>query len=133
MTESKLRFVNPFVKSLQYNLLESFEQGKPVKIHNQFNVTISKAESSNEAMVDLKITVDETSENSPFSFEIVMASFFKWDDCYDEITVNNLLSINAPALLLGYARPIISVMTSSCPGGAYNLPFYNFVNQEKKD
>lgn len=128
MTESKLRFTNPFIKSFQYKLLETYSPQNPSTINNFFNVSIARAETGNEAMVDLDIKVDETkSSNSPFFYEMTISAFFKWDDCYDEETVKSLLSINAPALLLGYARPIISVMTSTCPCGAYNLPFYNFL------
>ena len=53
---------------------------------------------------------------------------FLWDDVYDEETLQDLLSQNAPALLLGYARPIIANMTSVGPTSTYNLPFYNFTD-----
>ena len=53
---------------------------------------------------------------------------FLWDDVYDEETLRDLLSKNAPALLLGYARPIIANMTSAGPMAAYHLPFYNFTD-----
>ncbi|MEI3592754.1 MAG: hypothetical protein V8Q05_07985 [Lachnospiraceae bacterium] len=37
--------------------------------------------------------------------------------------IEKLLNQNAPSLLLGYLRPIISQITAASPYNAYNLPF----------
>ena len=40
--------------------------------------------------------------------------------------VNSMLNVNAPALLLGYMRPIVSSITNSSALPVYNIPFINF-------
>ena len=64
-----------------------------------------------------------------FALLFVIMANFEWDETYDSETINNLLLINAPSLLLGYARPIISNITSNSIG-QYDLPFMNFVSSD---
>ena len=131
MKESNFKFTNPIVEELVYNISEKYNPSIAPTVNNNFEVNIARSESSNEAIVRLKVTVDGNLEdaNSPFSVSLTIGAKFIWDDSYDEETISSLLSINAPALLLGYARPIISSITTTCPCGAYNLPFYNFLQK----
>lgn len=62
---------------------------------------------------------------SNFKLRIKVASDFKWEDL-DEKTAESMLNLNAPALLLGYMRPIVANITNSSNFPAYNLPFINF-------
>ena len=129
MKESNFKFSNPIVEAMEYSVSNKFDSTIPPSIKNQFDVKIGKSETLNEAIVRLTVLIDANQENtnSPFSISLTIGAKFIWDDSYDIDTVNSMLSINAPALLLGYARPIISSITSSSPYGSYNLPFYNFV------
>lgn len=131
MKESNFKFTNPIVEELVYNISEKYNPSITPTVNNNFEVNIARSESSNEAIVRLKVTVDGNLDdaNSPFSVSLTIGAKFIWDDSYDEETISSLLSINAPALLLGYARPIISSITTTCPCGAYNLPFYNFLQK----
>ena len=131
MKESNFKFTNPIVEKLVYNISEKYNPSITPTVNNNFEVNIARSESSNEAIVRLKVTVDGNLDdaNSPFSVSLTIGAKFIWDDSYDEETISSLLSINAPALLLGYARPIISSITTTCPCGAYNLPFYNFLQK----
>ena len=47
------------------------------------------------------------------------------EDLSDE-RVESMLKMNAPALLLGYMRPIVAGLTNSSNFATYNLPFINF-------
>ena len=51
---------------------------------------------------------------------------FRWPDSLNVEMVEKLLNQNAPSLLLGYLRPIISQITAASPYNAYNLPFIDF-------
>ena len=84
----------------------------------------------NEAIVQLSILIGrkEFTTEEPFCVDMTIGAKFKWDDVYDEETLQELLSKNAPALLLGYARPIIANITDAGPIPAYHLPFYNFTD-----
>ena len=129
MKKSNLRFAAPIIRKLEYliNPPDSEGENNSINISNAFKVNINKYENKNEAIVELNIIIGQKeSEPSPFYVDMVIGAVFKWDNSYDEETVQNLLSINAPALLLGYARPIVATITNMSPYPSYNLPFYNF-------
>lgn len=85
---------------------------------------ITRREQKKEAIVELTIELgcDEKSINSPFALKIIIGAKFLWDNTLDEEMLNSLLTINAPSLLLGYAKPVISNITANSMG-AYDLPF----------
>lgn len=129
MKKSSLKFTNPIITKLEYeiNAINDKKENDAIKISNTFKVNIKRSEEEKEAVVELNIIIGAKENNeAPFYVDMVMGAIFKWDDSYDENTVKDLLSINAPALLLGYARPIIATITNMSPFPAYNLPFYNF-------
>ena len=55
----------------------------------------------------------------------------KWNSELEDSKVNSFLNQNAPALLLSYARPIISMITNASRFPAYNIPFINFADAKK--
>ena len=61
-----------------------------------------------------------------------MGSEFSWEDEKEDDLISELLNINAPALLTGYMRPIISLITSSSRFPTFNLPFLDFTQQYKE-
>lgn len=71
------------------------------------------------------LSIGEISEKNPFFINISEAAGFKWED--DTEDVDKLLSQNAPALLLSYMRPTISMITAASKYPAYNLPYINFI------
>ena len=128
MEKSKLYFTNPIIKNINYKVnlnLEPYNDGS-IDIANTFKLNIKRAENKNEALVELNIIIGEEDEKLPFFIDMIICAIFKWEDAYDEKTLQGLLSINAPALLLGYARPMIATITNMSPYPVYNLPFYNF-------
>lgn len=48
----------------------------------------------------------------------------KWEEM-DKKIIESMLRMNAPALLLGYMRPIVANITNSSNFPVYNLPFLN--------
>lgn len=130
MKQSNLRFTNPIVTKFEFLVNTHYVKSDATSIQNSFEVEINRNSNKNEAIVKLNILVGEKefSEDIPFYVDMTIGAKFLWDDVYDDDTLQNLLSKNAPALLLGYARPIIANMTSAGPMTAYNLPFYNFTD-----
>lgn len=128
MKESSLKFTNPSITHLVFDINSEFKEKDAVSITNTFNVEVSKGKDENAAVVQLNIIVGDKdfSKDVPFYFNITIGAMFSWDDVYDDETLQTLLSKNAPALLLGYARPIIANITESSPIPAYHIPFYNF-------
>lgn len=128
MKESSLKFTNPSITHLVFDINSEFKEKDSVSITNTFNVEVSKGKDESAAVVQLNIIVGDKdfSKDVPFYFNITIGAMFSWDDVYDDETLQTLLSKNAPALLLGYARPIIANITESSPIPAYHIPFYNF-------
>ncbi len=129
MKKSSLKFTNPIITKLEYQINPQSEEceNDSINISNVFKANIKKIEDKNEAIVELNIIIGQKEETpSPFYVDMIIGAVFRWDNAFDENTVQDLLSINAPALLLGYARPIIATITNMSPFSSYNLPFYNF-------
>lgn len=126
MKESNLRFSNPIIKKLNYEINTKYKREEKLSVNNNFSINVGRNPERNEAIVELNISIGSESENDPFNVNMIIAAKFLWDDVYDEKTINDLLTINAPALLLGYARPIIATITNMSPYPTYNMPFYNF-------
>lgn len=129
MKQSNIRFTSPFIKRIFYEINNEFQENdQPLNVDNSFNVRVSKDGEDNLAIVELDITLgnEELKDNVPFYINMTVGAMFSWDNVYDNETVQVLLSVNAPSLLLGYARPIVSTITSMSPYPSYNIPFYNF-------
>ena len=69
-------------------------------------------------------------ENQPFSILVKMSANFSWGENLEEKLVKSLLKSNAPAALLSYIRPIVSMMTMSSKYSALNIPFIDFTQNE---
>lgn len=132
MKQSNFRFSNPFISKIEYQMNHEFEHQDELTISNSFNVNIARDPDENIAIVDLRIVIGKKEElkKLPFYIDVIITAMFNWDDVYDDTTVQSLLSINAPALLLGYARPLVATITNMSPFPTYNLPFYNFTEEE---
>lgn len=128
MKNSSFQFLNPYLEELYFFPEKDFiiENGS-CKMKNSYNVMVTKEESSNQAKVELKLEINmDNDEPSPFKLRITMASDFKWEKDVGEDAVETLLRVNAPALLLGYMRPIVANITGASLYPAYNIPFMNF-------
>lgn len=126
MKPSQFRFVNPYLDEISFSANPSFVKGqKPVTIDNSFKVKVDWDKTENKANVQLTLSTNSENENAPFKITVKMSSDFEWEDM-DESMVDTMLHINAPALLLGYMRPIVATITNSSKYPVYNLPFINF-------
>lgn len=125
MKPSKFQFVNPYLVELHFEVNPDFKAEDDIEMQNFFNVQVKRSENENRANVELTLENNIENENAPFRLRIKVASDFKWEDL-DEKTVENMLNLNAPALLLGYMRPIVANITNFSGFPPYNLPFINF-------
>ena len=118
MKSSKFQFVdNPVFVS-------EADDGE-IEMQNSFNIQVKRSKDENRANVELTLETNTENERAPFKLQIKVASDFKWEDL-DEKTVDSMLNLNAPALLLSYMRPIVANITNSSKFPTYNLPFINF-------
>ena len=129
MKQSGFQFTNPIISKINYEFHPNFiwDKEKGLSIANAFKTQIGRNQTENSAYVELTILLGNTDQQkSPFYIEMIIGASFKWDNAYTEKTINDLLSINAPALLLSYARPMVATITNMSPYPSYRIPFYNF-------
>lgn len=130
MRESNFQFTDPSLTFIQFqeNREFSIEKGKEIEIRTNISVSNKKI-SATEAVVELQIILGEESDKSPFYLKTVFMARFKWVPNIDKDLVDIFLNQNAPALLLSYARPIISMTTNASHFPSYNIPFINFTEE----
>ncbi len=69
----------------------------------------------------------ELDENTPCFIRVTMRANFVWNrNDFSEDSVDKLLSVNAPSLLLGYIRPKIVSLTQDSDVPTQQIPFINF-------
>lgn len=126
MKESNFQFSNPSVIYMKFIENSNFDnkQGKEIEIETKIQVKNHKI-NAREAIVNVVITVGKENAYTPFLVETEVSANFRWDKWLDEDKVEVFLNQNAPALLISYARPIISMITNSSHYPAYDLPFIN--------
>lgn len=131
MKESNFQFTNPFLKKLKFDVNDSFLSQKKLdnnllEMEHNFNTEIGHNKKENKAYVELSLTINENNNKAPFFLSISVASYFIWNDDMSEEMIDSMLKYNAPALLLGYMRPIVANVTNASVFPVYNLPFMNF-------
>ncbi|CEQ18981.1 protein-export chaperone SecB [Paraclostridium sordellii] len=123
MKESKFQFTNPKLDKLTFSNNENYKEEKDKKLHSSIKVNKQIIDDKN-AIVKLIIEIGDK-EDFIFYINMEMSAKFNWKDI-NENEVNSFLEVNAPALLLSYARPIIANVTMQSGLSPINLPFMNF-------
>lgn len=124
---STFQFTPPLLIESSFSMKRPPRPKDPVNIHLCRN--INKKNGENQAIVELKVQLnkheDQEDKDPCFVAEVTMQSLFSWADDMDPGTADELLRINAPALLVSYIRPVFVQLTSMSPVETYNLPFLN--------
>lgn len=126
--ESAFQFSNPSLTKMEFCINEDFENSrdKEVKIAVNMGIQIDRSSTDNNARVSLTLEIGKKDSADPFYVSATEMAEFRWPDALNNEMVEKLLNQNAPSLLLGYLRPIISQITAASPYNAYNLPFIDF-------
>lgn len=134
MKKSQFQFSSPFLSDMLFtenDTADAAETDIEISLNSITKVKIYEGE--NRAFVSLSIGIGEPSNGSPFCVRVTMATFVKWEDGLTDSLIETILKSNVPSLLLGYARPIISNITSNSRYETYNIPFIDFTNNEEID
>lgn len=129
MKDSNFQFSNPALVDLDFHINKDFQPNddKPLNVNTSFNINISKQENISQAIVELEIVIGEKDNNFPFYIKAKEGAAFKWNEGIT--SADDFLRINAPALLIGYLRPIIATITSASPFNTYHIPFVDFTKK----
>lgn len=133
MRTSEFQFSNPTLSELQFYISDTYNPDTDeINVNLAINVA-KKRTGEKEATVELTIEIGEKNEKAPFYVKAVEGAAFRWEEgaFEEEEDVEKFLSINAPALLISYLRPIVSNVTMFSKYPAYNIPFINFNDVQK--
>lgn len=134
MQTSEFKFSNPKLITLNFQLNNYTQATDEPDINMNISIqTNIDKKNETEADVELNIEIGDLSVSSPFFINLVIGAKFKLDSVIEGTDFNKLLDVNAPALLLSYARPIISSVTNHAGMRPLNLPYINFTGQQRKD
>ena len=129
MKKSKFQFTDPELEKLEFDINTAYNADKFDGIVLESHTQV-KRNDSNEAYIALTLRIGGNEENQPFSILVKMSANFSWEENLEEKLVKSLLKSNAPAALLSYIRPIVSMMTMSSRYPALNIPFIDFTQNE---
>lgn len=135
MKKSEFQFSNPYIKESVFKLNDNFKFNNDELIKMTTDVKLYEVFVNKEnrcAKTGIEVAVGEESSEYPFFINIKMEAEFMWTDTI-KMDIDELLKINAPSLLLGYVRPIVSLLTANSPYTAYHLPFINFALKKRKN
>ncbi len=120
-----MQFDTPILKECVY-IENDFKPQENLNLSLNLNVEnkYGKNDSKKMAQVTLTVIVGEQSERLPFYIKVVYAAHFKWDESITD--PDKYLSMNAPALLYGYARTVISDIIAKSNFPRLDLPFLDF-------
>ncbi|MCD8221832.1 MAG: protein-export chaperone SecB [Clostridiales bacterium] len=129
MRKSKFQFTDPKLERLEFVTNTKYDKDKFDGIVME-STTEVKSDDSNEAYVALTLRIGNSEEGQPFSILVRMSADFSWEQNLEKGLVESLLRSNAPAALLSYIRPIVSMITTSSGYPALNIPFIDFTKNE---
>lgn len=128
MKTSEFQFSNPVLSELEFCINNSSNtDGDEIEVSLQISVNKDRI-GEREAVVELTVEIGEKSDSDPFYIKATEGAIFRWEEnaFNGEKDIDDLLDINAPALLVSYLRPIISNITMASKYPPYNIPFINF-------
>ncbi len=126
MRESSFQMQDPFLVEVVMKVNSEFQfpdegLGLDISDHKKIN----KEKNVATVVYSVKVFEENFDSNIPFFIKISYSARFIWDDLKDE-EVDDLLEVNAPAILLGYIRPIVLQLTAYAGFPPLHLPLINF-------
>lgn len=125
-----MTFTAPIMTYTKFELNPKFkDDGHGLSAELHFHYSLDRPEGANEAAVALRLQInikqDVRLEDAPFWLEVEYVAQFSWEEDMSQEEIEHQLRFNATAVLIGYIRPMVAVITSSSPLPTYNLPFIN--------
>lgn len=130
MKRSDYNFNQPYIKESLFRINNGFKNlngSNTISMQTKANTYTSYQEGQEEefAVCGLTVEVGDEKDEFPFFVKVTMEAKFSWHSKTKE-EVEAFLKVNAPSLLTGYIRPIITFLTSNSPYPPFNLSFINF-------
>lgn len=127
--KSYFQFEDPRIVRLEFHINEEFDRDKFEGFEIENEVSNAVIEEGKKALVKLCISIGNEKEKVPFSVVIEMVGEFRMEEAVSEEVFQTCLDVNAPSLLMSYARPIVTLVTAQAGFPAFHLPFVNFTEK----
>lgn len=131
MLKSNFQMNNPILQNVVLKLNDKFESSEgavQLVISDAKNVNRNSENTAN-VSYSIRVFDEEFKSGGPFFIEVSYSADFRWSDL-DEKDIENLLNHNAPAILLGYIRPLIAQLSSGAGFPPLHLPLLNLQGDE---
>lgn len=126
MKESFFRLKSQFTEEIIFKKNSDFKDRK-IKLKFSHKLEIKNIdETSSSVKLIFNIFTEEELEVSPFFISITQLGEFQYPSDLDKTDLENLLNINAPAVLLSYIRGLVSQITAFSGYPALIIPLMNF-------
>lgn len=103
----------PIITNLSFDISKEFDFSIQQSLELEIKIDTKVFERvNNDANIELELELFPNSKNRPFHLKATSVASFTWAEGLDEKTIEALLKINAPAIMLSYIRPIISNITT---------------------
>ncbi len=132
MKESNFQILgSPRIVESHFKLNRDYSSEKEVQITLNANTSYNKSiENDKLALVELRIDIFENEFFSeiPFKITVLAEGLFTWNEelSKDKNLLKSLLDENAPAILYGYIRQEIRIMTMNANIPTLDIPVMNF-------
>ena len=126
MKESFFKLRSQFTEEIIFKKNSDFKDRKiKLKFSHRLEIKNIDEGSSNVKLIFNIFTEEELAE-SPFFISITQSGKFEYPSNLDKNNLENLLNINAPAVLLSYIRGLVSQITAFSGYPALIIPLMNF-------
>lgn len=131
MNVSAFQFTDPDLLEVNYEVNREYSgEHEAVEIETNILTRRQYLDDKTSAAVQMKITVGERGNKTPFYIEATYQGNFHWEKgAFDEKTVEAFLQKNAVLVLLSYARPMIAQITGASGYPAFHVPFMNLTEE----
>lgn len=133
--QSVIKFKNYIVRKVVFTANQKYiAPDKDIDMQVQFKTRLDYNKEYHTAAVELGCSIfEDLKEHHPFSLEIVMIGFFKYEANLEKEPLEKLLKVNATAILFPYLRSMVSNVTINSGFDPIILPVINVHKIFEKD
>ncbi len=127
MKESSFQFINYIVSDVKISITEHFAENSETFIPEI--ETKSSVDENDPRLATIKLIINIKTELDTFNISFKIEGLFKADNNMNDELFEKMCKINAPAILLPYARSIITNFTALCNIQPIILPLFNLTEE----
>ncbi|MBI3600442.1 MAG: protein-export chaperone SecB [Nitrospinae bacterium] len=126
----RMTFDHFAITAISFNLNRDFHSEKDVTVSPEIEGRADYEKETRKLRAFMKVSLN--SGNLPFYLTVEGVGVLTFDGDPDQKTLNNISSINAPAIIFPYIRETVADITRRAGFPPLHLPPVNFVNIAKK-